>query len=247
MRALALMYHDVFDDDGAADSSGFPGGAAASYKLQTDIFASHLDAIRAVRSPLPLYLTFDDGGSSALRIADLLEERGFKGHFFVTTDYLGTATFMTRDEVAELARRGHVIGSHSCSHPTRMSRCSRDQLLDEWRRSLTELGEIIGQPVDHASVPGGYTSRAVVRAAAESGVHTLFTSEPTTRSYELMGCSVHGRYMIQSTHPPHYAAAIASGALIPRTRQFVFWNAKKLGKMVAGDLYLKMRSRLLED
>ena len=246
MRILALMYHDIFDG-GAADSSGFPGGAAASYKLETDVFANHLDAIRAVRPQLPLYLTFDDGGSSALNIAGLLEERGFKGHFFVTTDYLDTATFMTRDEVRELARRGHVVGSHSCSHPTRMALCTREQMLDEWRRSKATLEDVLGARVDTASVPGGHYSRTVAEAAAEAGIRTLFTSEPTTRSHHVDGCRVHGRYAIQRMHSPTYAAALASGSVVPRTRQFVIWNVKKLGKIVAGDLYLKIRGRLLAD
>jgi peptidoglycan/xylan/chitin deacetylase (PgdA/CDA1 family) len=246
MSILALMYHDIFDG-GAADSSGFPGGAAASYKLETDVFADHLDAIRAVQPQLPLYLTFDDGGSSAVGIAGLLEERGFRGHFFVTTDFLDTATFLSRADVRELARRGHVIGSHSCSHPTRMARCSRSQMLDEWRRSKATLEDVLGAPVDSASVPGGHYSRTVAETAAEAGLRTLFTSEPTTRSHQVDGCLVHGRFAIQRMHSPAYAAALASGALAPRTRQFVFWHVKKLGKIVAGDLYLKVRSRLLAD
>jgi peptidoglycan/xylan/chitin deacetylase (PgdA/CDA1 family) len=244
MRILALMYHDIFDG-GAADSSGFPGGAAASYKLQTEVFASHLDAIRAVRSPLPLYLTFDDGGASALAIGDLLEARGFRGHFFVTTDYLDTATFMSRDDVRALAGRGHVIGSHSCSHPTRMALCSREQLLDEWRRSVGTLEDVVGARVETASVPGGYYSRTVAETASAAGIRTLFTSEPTTRSHRVDDCVVHGRYVIQAMHSREYAAAIAAGALLPRTQQFVVWNAKKLGKLVAGDLYLKLRSKVL--
>jgi peptidoglycan/xylan/chitin deacetylase (PgdA/CDA1 family) len=246
MRVLALMYHDIFEG-GAADSSGFPGGAAASYKLEHEVFVSHLDAIRAVKSPLPLYLTFDDGGSSAVSIADLLEARGFRGHFFVTTDYLGAATFMTRDDVRELAGRGHVIGSHSCSHPTRMAQCSREQLLDEWRRSLATLEDVTGARVDTASVPGGYYSREVAVAAAQAGVTRLFTSEPTTRSHQVLGCTVHGRYGIKAEHSPQYAAALASGALLPRTQQLLFWNTKKVGKILAGDLYLKLRRRLLAD
>ncbi len=247
MRILALMYHDIFEGAGAADSSGFPGGAAASYKLELEAFAAHIDAIKSVLPPLPLYLTFDDGGSSAVRIADLLETRGFRGYFFVTTDYLDTATFMTRDEVRELHGRGHHIGSHSCSHPTRMSLCPPGQLRDEWGRSLGVLQDLLGARVDLASVPGGHYSREVGRAAAAAGVRTLFTSEPTTRSHRIDGCTVHGRYIIRATHSERYAASLAAGALAPRAGQTLMWNLKKVGKTFAGDLYLKLRSRLLAD
>ena len=39
-------------------------------------------------------LTFDDGGKSAVRIADLLEEQGWRGHFFITTAMIGEPGFV---------------------------------------------------------------------------------------------------------------------------------------------------------
>jgi len=48
----------------------------------------------------------------ALAVA-LLEARGFSGHFFVTANFIGTRGFVGRGDIRELARRGHVVGSHS--------------------------------------------------------------------------------------------------------------------------------------
>ena len=79
MRALALLYHDVVEQDGFA-ASGFPGQDANRYKLDVGRFAAHVAAIdRATphkpasvlqlmklegTEPLRL-MTFDDGGVSA--------------------------------------------------------------------------------------------------------------------------------------------------------------------------------------
>lgn len=260
MRTISLMYHDVVAR-GSDDASGFPGSDAALYKLDRDQFALHLAAIRgAVRSPLssvlapqtqdsaspPVFITFDDGGVSAHScIADMLEEFGWKGHFFVTAGRVGSPGFVTADHVRDLHRRGHVIGSHSWSHPLRMSHCAPDDLALEWRRSVDALSDMLGERVSTASVPGGYYSSKVAEAAGNAGIEVLFTSEPTSRSRRVQRCLVLGRYTIQRWTSPRAAAAIAAGRAVPRLRQLLLWNAKKLSKRIGGEYYLKVRETIL--
>src|SRR6266568_4475576 len=156
MQALAIMYHDVVEN-GDFESSGFPGEGAHLYKLRAEDFVRHLDAIAAATTAVstanrltgrPVLLTFDDGGVSFHRpIADLLETRGWRGHFFITTDRIGTPGFLTEAQLRDLHRRGHIIGSHSCSHPTRMAALTRADLDREWRQSLERLSGVVGEPV----------------------------------------------------------------------------------------------------
>jgi peptidoglycan/xylan/chitin deacetylase (PgdA/CDA1 family) len=251
------MYHDVVGD--FPDVSGFPGPMAASYKLSVQRFDDHLQALARTRHPhlhsvmrladhttneMPFLFTFDDGGKSAYtHAAERLERFGWRGHFFVTTDYIDKSEFLSREEIRDLARRGHVIGSHSKTHPTRMSSCSREELLHEWRESTVVLSQVIGEPIRVASVPGGYFSRLVAETAAAAGIQTLFTSEPTTRVRLIDGCRVIGRYTMQRGTPPTTAAALADGQLAPRVRQALLWNMKKVGKAVGGKLYLGLRAR----
>ena len=257
---LALLYHDVVEGDD--DQSGFPGGGAARYKLPRAEFTAHLDAIAAVagfttlRAPreagppgddVSSLITFDDGGvSAATVIAGELERRGWRGYFFITVDFIGRAGFVDREQIIDLARRGHVIGSHSCSHPTRMSACPRPQLLDEWRRSREVLSEILGEPVTCASVPGGYYSRAVAETAAEAGLTHLFNSEPTTRTAEVGGCHVHGRYTIYRGMTASMAASLAAGSPPALLRQAAAWKLKKALKAVGGRAYVNVRQALLD-
>jgi peptidoglycan/xylan/chitin deacetylase (PgdA/CDA1 family) len=203
---------------------------------------SALTAARDVRTPV---ITFDDGGVSAMRAADLLESHHLVGHFFVTSNYLGARGFLTGRDIRELAARGHIIGSHSCSHPLRMGHCPWTQLRDEWTLSCAILGEVLGEPVDVASVPGGDFAPQVAESAARAGITRLFTSEPTSESRRAFGLTLIGRYTIQRSTAADTVAALAAGDWLPRARQSVLWNAKKVTKRLGGQRYLQLRKLLL--
>jgi len=258
MQALSLEYHDVVDD-GGFDASGFPGAGPASYKLTGADFDRHLDAIGRVarrapsraldwlnegRDGRPLFLTFDDGGlASYTHIADALERRGWRGHFFITAERIGTPTFASAAQIRELSRRGHVIGTHSYSHPLRMGACTPDEILHEWRRSVAILAEILGEAVVTGSVPGGYYTRAVAEAAAQAGLKLLFTSAPTTRCWTVDGCRVVGRYTLRRWSRARTAAALADGQVLPRTSQWLLYRSLHVLRTVAGDHYTQLRQR----
>jgi peptidoglycan/xylan/chitin deacetylase (PgdA/CDA1 family) len=261
VKAITLLYHDVVPPGGEA-SSGFRGADADIYKLDEPAFEEHLQAIASSigRAPArvfdlpaayptgprgPWLLTVDDGGVGAIRAAESLDRRRWLAHFFITTDYIGTAGFLTADHIRDLRRRGHVIGTHSCSHPARMSRCTDGQLVAEWSQSLYALSEILGETVTAASIPGGYFSRRVAEAAERTGIRQLFTSEPTTRISTVGECTVLGRYMIKRSIPAATSGAIAAGAISPRLWQSSLWNAKKLAKAVGGDRWLRLRRYIL--
>ena len=236
-----LMYHDVVGA-GVDDASGFPGRDAALYKVTPELFAAHLDAIRKCRAPV---FTFDDGGASAMTAADLLEAHGLVGRFLITTNYIATRGFLGERDIRDLARRGHIVGSHSCSHPLRMGRCGWTQLLEEWTRSCATLAAILGTEVRVASVPGGDFAPQVAEAAARAGITTLYTSEPTGESRNAFGLMIVGRFTIQKWTTARTAAALAAGDRLACTRQAVVWNAKKLSKRIGGERYLQLRRLLL--
>jgi hypothetical protein len=258
--AVSLLYHDVVPP-GAVETSGFPGPQAARYKLRDDDFRRHLAALRQVTTSAPvtvfdaiassngcrpLMLTFDDGGVSASTvIARILDQYGWKGHFLITTDYIGHPGFVDKDDIRALRHAGHVVGTHSASHPRRMSSLGWDRLLDEWSASVERLSDVLGEAVTVASVPGGCYSRRVAEAAAASRIEALFTSEPTTRPHRVDGCVVLGRYTIWRGMRPATSAAFASGGL-PCFGQFLFWNGKKVAKAIGGDAYATAINHLLK-
>jgi peptidoglycan/xylan/chitin deacetylase (PgdA/CDA1 family) len=256
MKAMSLGYHDVTDG-----TNGTLQGYRALYKLDREDFRKHMRCIRdrgqevTVRSidqfrewkgEVPAFLTFDDGElGSYTCVAPELELHGWRGHFFITTDWIGRQGFMDRRQIRELRECGHVIGSHSCTHPSRMSKLGRDELMKEWSESCTILSEILGEKVRVASVPDGYYSRQVGEAAAAAGIEVLFTSEATATTSVLDGCLILGRYFIQIHTPPAISGAIAAGQTWPRLRQTLLWEMKRPVKALTGETYFAIRRYLV--
>lgn len=258
MTVITLEYHDVVSGPDF-DSSGFSGPAAGSYKLARQDFDAHLAALAPAdgfgTSVLKLgtpprgavLLTFDDGGVSArTEVMDALAPWRATAHIFVTTGRIGSRGFCGAADLRALASAGHVLGSHSVSHPTRMSLLARAAMEGEWRDSVRALEDILGQAVTTASVPGGYFSRAVAESAGAAGIRWLFTSEPTHAMAAMGGCTVTGRYTLRRDSSAGHAAALVGRSPVARTRQWIWWNAKKAVKRVAGAPYLLLRDRILE-
>jgi|SRR5215470_4066789 len=258
MKATVLLFHDVVES-GRFDLSGFQSPDANIYKVERMEFDHHLESIgqNASKPPVVVFdapdvrardvlITFDDGGVSAATIvAEMLESRGWRGHFLVTTDFIGKSGFLEPSQICDLSSRGHVIGSHTCSHPTRMAACSTKQLDREWRESLARLQDIMGSPVEVASVPGGYYAEHVAKTAAAAGIRHLFTSEPVTSVRKVDGCLVYGRFSIQQGVRPQWIGSVVRGDLWPRVRSVAFWNAKKVLKKAGGTAWLEARRRII--
>jgi peptidoglycan/xylan/chitin deacetylase (PgdA/CDA1 family) len=252
MPVITLGFHDVvesFTTEPLVD---------LVYTVDRLTFRAHLDAISAGQKATPggsgqlvyrskVLLTFDDGRAGCYRCAiPELETQHLRGHFFIITSCIGRPGYLDRTQISEMHRRGHVIGSHSVSHPERMSHLGWDALVKEWSQSCDLLANIVGEPVTVASVPGGYTSETVCRAAAACGIRILFTSEPTASVSTIDGCLVLGRYSIRRWTRPAAAGAIASGARAPRYRESALWMVKKGVKYLAGDWYVRGRQALID-
>ena len=211
VAAASFGYHEVTDDPASA---GFQRPGALPYKHTRAAFTRDLEAIAA--GPCPperatdvdlsspgrhLFLTFDDGGKSASWIADALAARGWKGHFFIVTGLVGTRTFLTAQEIRDLQQCGHVVGSHSDTHPDIFREQPFDRMVEEWRVSRDRLAQLLGEACTTASVPGGDISPEVLRSADAAGLSYLFTSEPVLRPTRVGACWVLGRFMPKAWTP----------------------------------------------
>lgn len=259
VKQITLLFHDVIDGEDHRES-GFPDPAARRYKLSRPEFNRHLDAIAAVMQcstiavdqldrhhgqQTPLMLSFDDGGVSSLTIiAAELERRGWMGHFFITTDYIGKPGFLSANQIRQLRSMGHLIGSHSCSHPHPMSSCDWDSLIREWSGSVERLKGILEEPVATASIPGGAYSKVVARAAAEAGIRQLFTSEPVRRTWQINDCQLLGRYCITADDPPRKSGAVACESPSALAMEYLIWNGKQVTKRAAGKQLGRLRGWL---
>lgn len=202
-----LMYHEVTDNP---TSSGFQRPGAFAYKHTVAAFDAHLARIAAsaMRPSLVtdldltqpgrhLTLTFDDGGKSALTAAEMLEQHGWRGHFFIVTSLIGERGFLDAAGIRALHAAGHLIGSHSHTHPNIFRDQDPSRMLEEWRVSADNLAQITGEPCLTASVPGGDISAQVLASAGAAGLRYLFTSEPWLVPERVGACAILGRYSVK--------------------------------------------------
>jgi len=239
MNTVSLLFHDVYATD--PRESGFASDAADRYKLSATELDAQLRGLATVRGDQhPFLITVDDGGVSYYTmLADRLEALGWRGHCFVSTDVIGSRGFLDAGQIRELDARGHVIGSHSASHPSRFSACSVDRMRQEWAQSRQVLEDLLGHEVIAASVPGGYYSKTVAHTALDAGLRTLFTSEPVTATHDEQGCSVLGRFTIRRGDAPDAARRLVLPACSARWVAWARWNAKGLVKPVLGSTYVR--------
>ena len=263
MRTVSLLFHDVYLTD--PRESGFVSAAADRYKLRLPDFeaqlqgladltrrrqgygASALQGRRAslVRLASPFTITVDDGGVSFYTlVADRLEALGWRAHCFVSTAMIGHPGFLSAAQIRELDARGHVIGSHSVSHPPRFSACTPGQMRDEWSHSRAALEDALGHEVVVASVPGGYYSRRVAESAAESGLKVLYNSEPTTAARNAHGLRLAGRYTLRQGDPTDAAARLVASRWA-RYAAWASWNAKGIVKPILGPSYRRVADWVL--
>jgi len=244
MRYLAFCYHDVTPD---GEDSGFPGQATATYKLTPDQFQEHLSAIPTdSESRFHILFTFDDGGSGTRYAADALEQKGLRGHFFITSGLVGRPGFVTAAQIAELHARGHVIGSHGATHRGKMSRMPSEALAGEWSESVGVLSAIVNAPIQCASVPSGFYAPRVAQAAAAQGIRQLFTLQPTTQAQQVSGCEVIGRFTMRRWTPASRVRALACGRSWPRFQDAALWRLREFAKSAGGSAYGDLRRAFLE-
>ena len=121
-----------------------------------------------------LSFTYDDGYLEHLTlVAPELEKRGFRGTYWIIGSMVGNTDNkygprLTWQQIGELARRGHDVGSHTWSHP----HLKRINDADSIRREFTRLDSAFAanglpRPLDVAYPYNGHTP--LIEAIAEEG------------------------------------------------------------------------------
>ena len=193
-KVTILSYHSVLDGDEPARVDPY------KQHIPLRLFQKHLDYLqhnRAVISlseflsakhehrRLPNYsvvLTFEDGFEDFYTVAaSQLAQRQLAATVFIITDRADRRlppngeSFLSWQQVQELASCGMEIGSHTCSHPR-----LPELPLEEVRRELADSrATIIGQvnpPDVPLSFPHGRTSESISQLAQSLGYSCAITT-----------------------------------------------------------------------
>lgn len=237
--SVVLMYHDIVT---ATDkSSGFQNKNAFQYKVEESAFEKQVKALQGKE----VVFTFDDGGESFLtKAAPLLERYGFKGVFFISTKYIGTQGFLTKEQVKELAERGHVVGSHSHTHPEIFTKLTKEEIHEEWQRSCEILKDILGEKDLPMSIPNGYASKTIMEEAIKSGFTDIYTSQPTTKTKLFQKHNVIGRYVVHDNITAEDVLRIVNSKGY-RLKMALKWHLLNVVKGVLGGAYDKLKAKIL--
>ncbi|MCR4826977.1 MAG: polysaccharide deacetylase family protein [Bacteroidales bacterium] len=236
---IVLMYHDIVTANDK--SSGFQNKNAFQYKVEESAFEEQVKALQGK----DVVFTFDDGGVSFLtKAVPILEKYGFKGVFLVSTNYIGTPGFLTSEQVRELAERGHVIGSHSHTHPEIFTKLSSEEIKREWQQSSQVLKDILGEGEYVASIPNGYTSEEILDAAIQNGFNTIYTSQPTTNIKTYKNSSLIGRYVVLDGMSTEDVLKLVSSKSC-HLKMAVKWHLLNIVKGVLGTSYETFKAKIL--
>jgi len=186
-----LCYHRIAD------------GPKGDYKVSPATFAAHVkilaDSGYHSISPAQLYdylvynkslpekpflITFDDSRAEHFAIAaPVLEKRGFRGVFFIMTITYNKKNYMTKDQIAQLAKAGHTVGMHSWDH----TMATKYKTPEDWQKEVADpkkkLEAITGVPVEYWAYPNGVFNH---NAAKELSKYFKISFELSTKRDSLL-------------------------------------------------------------
>lgn len=199
-HVVFLMYHEL-ELPGRKLCQAEPG--YVRYILPLDAFREQMKSIKklgwrgvnvseALGFPAErsVCITFDDGCETDLiAAAPVLGELGFNATFYLTSGFLNTPGYLTREQVRELDAQGFQIGCHSMTHPY-LSDLSELQLRREIAGAKEQIEAIVGHRIEHFSCPGGRYDQRTLRIAREAGFASVsnsrfYANSSRTSPYEL--------------------------------------------------------------
>jgi len=181
-----LMYHYIDDKEDMSKLSLCPEGFSRQMKFLREhkynvVSLEELVGMIKNKKKIPpktVAVTFDDGMRNNFLCAyPVLKQYNIPATFFVPTNFVGTADYMTWDELKAMDGSLITIGSHTKSH-LMLPYLSDEQIKDEIYGSKKTLEENLARPVTIFSYPVGSYNDKIKQLVIDAGYEAAAATNP---------------------------------------------------------------------
>ncbi len=124
--------------------------------------------------PKPIMLTYDDTDLEQYTVAlPEMEKHGFKGVYFIMTISIGRPRYMSKEQIKDLADKGHTIASHTWDHHNVKNYTEKDWDV-QFLKTREKLEALTGKPVKHFAYPFGLWNHAAIPELQKRGYTTAY-------------------------------------------------------------------------
>ena len=92
--------------------------------------------------------------------------------------------WVSEQNLVDIDNQGHIIGLHSHTHPTKMSKLTRAQQLFEYQKNYEQLTQLIGKPIKAMSHPCGDYNENTLNILSELKITIGFRSNMSVQSIQ---------------------------------------------------------------
>lgn len=165
-RAAAVLYRTAVLKDGAhtvvLKTVRSPKGTIVAVDKAVVV---RIAATAPARPTSAISLTFDDGYADAFTtVRPLLDANGLKGTFYIQANGIDQPSFMSSEQLRQLATEGHELGNHTVTH-ARLAGMTAAAVESEFTRANTAIQTAAGVLPKTCAYPNG-DNDATVRAVA---------------------------------------------------------------------------------
>lgn len=172
-----LTYHRIVPEP---EVRGFYDISVSSFERQVVAVAERSsgssDGLIELEDGRWVCFTFDDGTADHYRAADILVSAGLPGTFFVVSGWLDSDGYLRSEQLADMRKAGHRIGSHTVNH-RHLTDLSSSELEYELSESKRILEMHCGDEVNWFAPPGGIFSDYSLAAAQSVGYKVFRTMD----------------------------------------------------------------------
>ncbi len=251
-RVPVLLYHALFEGNDNTENYALSAGAfeqhvqyLSKHGFSSVDFGDLLNDRLLDKNGKYVIISFDDGNYSDYAAAlPILKRYGMKATFFITVNRVGSPGYVDWTHLREMAKEKMSIQSHSFNHVF-LSDLDNKALMHELQESKQQLQKELSLPVDFISLPGGFSSRNVLRAAQEAGYKGVATSCPGLNRVGNAGKdnAIFHRFVITRSTPINTFQQIVHADFSHAAKERLVYSAKAAAKKTLGSrLYYRIWS-----